>query len=232
MGYEKQFNGRLKFKTEAYYQYLYNVPVSADVSKNFSLLNVTNTDVINSSNYTSLVNKGKGYNYGLEFSLEKALSKGYYFIITSSLFDSKFKALSGQEFNTTFNTRYVGNLVAGKEWVAGRNKKNLFGLNGKLIYAGGRKYSPVNLSESLRLDEQVIDESQINTLTADPYFRIDFSASYRINSRGKAHLLLLDIQNLLSRENNIGYYYSSNKRSLEKNKWIGILPSLTYRIEL
>lgn len=229
LGYEKLFGGSLKFKTEVYYQHLYNVPVSIDPLVNFSLLNVSDNSAISSSAYRSLVNKGTGKNYGVEFSLEKSLSKGYYFMVTSSLFDSKFKALSKQEFNTAFNTRYVGNLLFGKEWKAGRN--NIFGLNGKLIYAGGRRYTPVLVEESMRLDEEVIDQNKINTLTADPYMRVDFSASYRINGKRVSHLILMDIQNLLNKENTTGMHYNSSKRIIEAEKWSGIIPTLNYRIE-
>jgi hypothetical protein len=229
LGYEKLFVGGLKFKTEVYYQHLYDVPVSADPSVNFSLLNVSDNSAISSSAYRSLVNKGTGKNYGIELSLEKSLSKGYYFMVTSSFFDSKFKALSKQEFNTAFNTRYVGNLLFGKEWKAGRN--NIFGLNGKLIYAGGRRYTPVLAEESMRLDEEVIDQNKINTLTADPYMRVDFSASYRINGKKVSHLILMDIQNLLNKENTTGMHYNSSKRIIEAEKWSGVIPTLNYRIE-
>lgn len=231
LGYEKLFGGNFKFKTEVYYQHLYDVPVSADPNVNFSLLNVSDNSAIGSSAYRQLVNKGTGKNYGVEFSLEKSLSKGYYFIATSSLFDSKFKALNGTAFNTTFNTRYVGNLLAGKEWITGKKKNNIFGLNAKLIYAGGRKYSPILVDESFRLDEEVIDQNKINTLTADPYVRVDFSSSYRINSKKVSHLIILDIQNLLNRENTVGMHYNFSKRIIEPEKWSGIIPTINYRIE-
>jgi hypothetical protein len=229
LGYEKLFGGNLKFKTEVYYQHLYHVPVSSDPEINFSLLDVSNNFAISSSSYRSLVNKGTGRNYGLELSLEKSFSRGYYFTATSSFFESKFKALSNIEFNTSFNTRYVGNLLAGKEWKVGRN--NIFGLNGKLIYAGGRRYSPVLVEESIRLDEEVIDQNNINTLTADPYIRVDFSASYRLNGKRVSHMVLLDIQNLLNRENTVGMHYNPSKRIVEPGKWSGIIPTLNYRIE-
>ena len=232
MGYENQLSDQLKFKSELYYQHLSHVPVSVDPANSFSLLNVSDNSAILSSDYTALINKGTGKNYGLELSMEKSMHRGYYFMLSSSLFNSKFKALSGQEFNTTFNTRYVGNLVIGKEWTTGRQHKNMFALNGKIIYAGGRRYSPILLEESLRLDEQVIDQSKINTLTADAYIRADFSASYRINRKNASHYILLDIQNLLSRENNMGMYYNPSKRTIEANKWIGIFPTINYRIEL
>ncbi len=229
LGYEKLFGGSLKFKTEVYYQHLYNVPVSADPAVNFSLLNESDNSAISSSAYRSLVNKGTGKNYGVELSLEKSLSRGYYFMVTSSLFDSKFEALSKQEFNTAFNTRYVGNLLLGKEWKTRRN--NLFGLNGKLIYAGGRRYTPVLVEESIRLDEEVIDQNKINTLTAEPYMRVDFSASYRINSKKVSHMILMDIQNLLNKENTMGMHYNSSKSIIEPSKWSGIIPTLNYRLE-
>lgn len=229
LGYEKLFGGSLKFKTEVYYQHLYDVPVSSDPSVNFSLLNVSDNSAVFSSAYRSLVNEGTGKNYGVEFSLEKSLSRGYYFMVTSSLFDSKFEALSKQEFNTAFNTRYVGNLLFGKEWMT--RKHNLFGLNGKLIYAGGRRYTPVLVEESMRLDEEVIDQGRINTLKAEPYVRVDFSASYRINGKRVSHMILMDIQNLLNKENTVGMHYNPSKRVIEASTWGGIIPTVNYRIE-
>jgi hypothetical protein len=231
LGYEKTFASNLKFKSEVYYQHLYDVPVSSDAAINFSLLDVADNSAIYSSSYRQLTNKGTGTNYGLELTLEKPLNRGYYFMATTSLFDSKFKAISKHEFNTSFNTNYVGNLIAGKEWRAGKKKNNLFGLNAKMIYAGGRKYSPVNLAESIRLDEEVIDQTSVNTLTTDPYVRVDFSASYRINSKRAGHFILLDIQNVLNKENVLGMHYNTSKRVIEPRKWTGIIPSLNYRIE-
>jgi len=231
IGYEKNLSRTLRFKTEIYYQHLYDVPVSTDSDINFSLLNVSDIAAIGTSSYRQLINKGTGKNYGIELTLEKSLSKGYYFMATTSLFDSKFKALNGKEYNTTFNTRYVGNLLMGKEWTVGKNKNNLFGLNAKFIYAGGRKYSPVLEEESLRLDEEVIDQDRINTLTADPYVRVDFSSSYRVNRKKVSHLFILDIQNLLNRENTVGMHYNFSKRIIEPQKWTGIIPTINYRIE-
>src|SRR5690606_17368965 len=77
-GYEKSFSGRLKFKAEAYYQHLFNVPVSDDPAYNFSTLNASDAYAIYSSNYRTLVNEGRGKNMGLEFTLERSLSKGLY----------------------------------------------------------------------------------------------------------------------------------------------------------
>ena len=38
-GYEHMFRNDIHFKTEFYYQHLYNVPVSADITSTYSVLN-------------------------------------------------------------------------------------------------------------------------------------------------------------------------------------------------
>ena len=43
----------------------------------------------------SMVNEGTGYNYGLELTVEKFLSRNYYVLLTGSLFDSKYKGYDG-----------------------------------------------------------------------------------------------------------------------------------------
>ncbi len=230
-GYERSFRNRIKFKAEAYYQHLFNVPVSNDPAVNFSTINSADAYMIYARNYRALTNKGKGTNTGLELTLEKSLSQGYYFLITSSLFDSKFSPLSGKKYNTNFNSNYVGNIVSGKEWKTGSSNKNLFGINTKVVYTGGRPYTPINLEESLREDYQTVFEDQINTIRTSPYFRLDLSVNYRINRPKLSHAIFLDIQNIMNRRNELGEFFNSDKNKIEKATLAGMIPSLYYRIE-
>ncbi|MFD2162584.1 carboxypeptidase regulatory-like domain-containing protein [Paradesertivirga mongoliensis] len=230
-GYERSFRGGLRFKAEAYYQQLFNVPVSNDPNANFSSLNTANAYFVYSRGYRQLVNKGKGSNTGLELTLEKSLSRGYYFLATSSLFDSRFKNINGKVFNTDYNTNYAGSFVSGKEWKTGAAGKNLVGLNTKIVYTGGRPYSPINLEESVKNDYHTIYEDRVNTLKTSAYFRVDLSASYRINRPRVAHAFFLDIQNAMNRLNQLGEFYNSEKNKIEPITLSGIIPSLYYRIE-
>ena len=70
-------------KVEPYIQFLYDVPVMHDSS--FSVLNRDEFFVEN-----ALVNKGRGRNFGVDFTWERALNKGLYYMITASLFDSRY----------------------------------------------------------------------------------------------------------------------------------------------
>ncbi|TCS90342.1 TonB-dependent receptor-like protein [Anseongella ginsenosidimutans] len=231
LGYEKLFKGDLRFRTEAYYQHLYKVPVSGDPAFNFSVLNVPDAYFIYSRNYHTLVNKGTGRNKGLDLSLEKSFSRQYYFLLTASLFDSRFRALPGTEFNTAFNSRYTTNLVAGKEWGTGPSGKNLLGLNARIMTHGGMRYSPVDLAASRAADDQVIDESRVNEMQVSPYFRADISFSYRVNRPGLTHAFFIDVQNVINRKNELTVFYNVDKNNIETIYQAGLIPSVYYRIE-
>lgn len=73
----------ISLKVEPYIQFLYDVPVMRDSS--FSVLNRDEIFVEN-----ALVNKGRGRNFGVDFTWERALNKGLYYMITASLFDSRY----------------------------------------------------------------------------------------------------------------------------------------------
>ena len=80
-GYKLSDN--LLLKVEPYAQFLYDVPVIADSS--YSVLNRREFYV-----EEALVNKGKGRNIGVDITLEQYLSRGFYYLVTASVFDSKY----------------------------------------------------------------------------------------------------------------------------------------------
>ncbi|RYZ92921.1 MAG: prevent-host-death protein, partial [Sphingobacteriaceae bacterium] len=82
LGYDINTSTFTNLKIETYYQYLFDVPVIANSS--FSMLNLQNDWFLSAA----LQNKGKGENYGIEFTFDKYLSKGYYYMANASLFRS------------------------------------------------------------------------------------------------------------------------------------------------
>ncbi|MBN2521394.1 MAG: carboxypeptidase-like regulatory domain-containing protein, partial [Bacteroidales bacterium] len=112
LGYDKIFSGKIRFKSEIYYQYIINAVVEKSPSS-YSLLNHGSYTIID---VESLENRGKGYNYGIEFTAEKFMDHGMYFLSTLSLFESKYRGSDGVLRNTAFNSNYVFNLLGGKEF--------------------------------------------------------------------------------------------------------------------
>ena len=69
-------------------------------------------------------------------TFEQFLYKGFYYLVTASVFDSKYTDAKGITRNTRFNKNYVLNVLAGKEWTVGKNKNNILGANIRINYNG------------------------------------------------------------------------------------------------
>ena len=62
-----------------------------------------------------LVNEGTGRNYGVELTVERFFNKGYYFLLTGSLYKSEFEALDGVTRSTRFDAGFASNFRLGVE---------------------------------------------------------------------------------------------------------------------
>lgn len=83
-----------------------------------------------------LVNKAKGHNLGVDITLEKYLTKEFYYMFTSSFFNSRYCGGDGVWHNTRYNRNFIINGLIGKEWMMGRNKQNVLSINLKLTLQG------------------------------------------------------------------------------------------------
>ena len=229
LGYNLRISEHLRFKTEAYFQHLYNIPVSNSENDSWlSILNIEdNYDAVNLLN-GAIVNTGKGKNYGLEFTLEKFLSEGFYFLSTLSLYRSKFSDHKGQFYSTQFDGNIVTNVLLGKEYSIGKN--NLIGLNARFIYAGGNRFSPIDLEASIANQATVFASGQVNGEKTDDYSRIDLSVKYAINRPKVTHEFLVEVQNLLDHRNEQGVSFDRLNSRILTNLQTGIIPNINYRL--
>jgi len=226
-GYENQLGANLFFKAEAYYQRLYNIPVENIEGSSYSL--------INQSDWFSdrmLVNKGTGRNLGLELTLERYFTDSYYFLATTSFYDSKYKALDGVERNTMFNGNYAGNFLFGKEFKLKTNseKKKVFGINSKVSLLGARRFTPINREESVARDKTIWHEDRAFSGRGDDVFFINLALAYRIDRSKTSQELKLDIQNLTNNAANIAPYYNETTDKVEQLKQLSLLPVLMYTV--
>jgi hypothetical protein len=216
-----------RIKTEVYYQSLFDVPVSADSATSFSLINSWGGFVTG-----ALVNEGNGTNYGLELTVEKFLSDRYYFLLSSSLFQSKYEGSDGIERNTRWNSGFNGTFTGGKEFVLSKNSdRTLLGFNLKAIYAGGFWQTPVDVQASQQAKETIYDESRAYSIQNPDYFRLDAGMSLKLNRQKLTSTFLLDIQNVTNRQNVFGQYYESTEGEVVTYYSTPLIPVLSYRIE-
>jgi len=223
VGYDRSITQNLRLKVEAYYQSLYDVPMDTSFVAG-SILNAEDVyDVLYQSN--TLSSTGDGRNIGIDLTLERFLSNGLYYLITGSIFDSSFTGTDGTKYNTRYNSRFNLTLLAGKEYAVGRGKKNTFGVNGRVLYFGGNRYSEWDFQRF------TLTDGGFYKLQAEPYFRLDFSMNYRINKKSSTHVLTLEIQNVTNRKNIADLQPNFGTGSYDRFFQNGLIPNLNYRIE-
>ncbi len=227
LGYDLAFGKAMRFKAETYYQELYAIPVS-NKSSSFSLLN-------SGAGFSrffpdTLVNNGTGYNYGVELTLEKFFTKGYYYMTTLSLFEAKYSGSDGVLRNSDFNTNYAFNGLFAKEYKVG--KKNTLNVGGKFTMAGARRYSPMDTIETLKQREYIELDASKNTLRfGSRYMRLDFRISYKINSKKLTHEFAIDLVNVTNRKNILKYSYISDAPYYRQTYQLGFLPLFYYKLD-
>jgi hypothetical protein len=226
LGYSYQLNENLRFKTETYYQNIYNIPVSQIIPE-FSMLNAG--EFFNIPNQDSLVNSGKGRNYGIEITIEKSLKDGYYILFTTSLFDSKYKGTDNIWRNTAFNSNYIFNLLAGYEFKI--KSRTFFTFDVKTVYSGGKRYIPIDIQKSMAKEEAVFDYTNAYKEKFDDYFRMDIRIGYKINGRKINQEWALDLQNVTSHHSPFMQGYDSNKKKTYLTYQQGFFPMMLYRIQ-
>lgn len=215
----------LRLKTEMYYQQLFNVPVSASDTNTTSTLNSINNFITE-----PLVNKGKGRNYGLEISLEKYLNSNFYYLLSNSLYQSKYTALDGIERNTRYNGNHITTLLAGKDFISNRKSK-IIGINIKTIYAGGLRTTPIDLEQSIQKGYTIFIEKEAYSLQNPSYFRTDLRFSIKWNRPRRTNTLSLDIQNLTNRHNVYNEWFDKEKGKVAYSYQNGLIPILNYKVE-
>jgi hypothetical protein len=229
LGYDRMLAENLRLKAEAYAQWLFDIPVRRDTLNSFSMVNVSEDYITD-----PLKNSGTGTNYGLEVTVEQFLKHDFYFLLATSLYDSKYKGSDNVERNTRFNGQYGITFTGGKEVLTGSKWKNrVLGFNLKTIYRGGFRGTPVDLEASQALPGQgaVYVDSEAFSIQYPDYFRADIRISLKRNRKASTQTLALDIQNVTNRKNIYGRFYDSESGQIKTYYQTALIPILSYKIE-
>ena len=231
LGYDVKLADKWRGKAEVYYQYIDKAAVQ-NYSSSYSSL-TEGADFGYSTDKTSLVNAGTGFNQGVELTIEKFFSKDYHALLTGSFFESKYKGSDGIERNSPFNNQYVINALGGKEFKFGKSKKNTFSLDGKVTTAGGRFYTPVNLAASQIAGFEIKQNDKAFSLQYESYFRFDARMGFKFNNKKKkqSHLLYLELQNVTNNKNIFINQYNRITNQVNRIDQIGFFPDFGYKFQ-
>jgi hypothetical protein len=177
----------------------------------------------------SLINDGSGVNYGLELTTEKFLSQGYYFLFTASVFNSKYKGYDQLLRNTAFNGNYVFNLLSGYEYKI--NEKSMLTFDIKLVWAGGKRYVPIDFEKSQQEKKEERNWDLAYTDKYDDYFRTDLRIGFKLNGRKITQEWAIDLQNITGYRSIFMEGFDVDKNETYKTYQQGFFPMALYRIQ-
>jgi hypothetical protein len=227
LSFAQRLGDNAMLKIEPYWQYLFDVPVEQG-----STYSIVNHKMFYQER--ALVNDGAGRNYGVDFTLERYLKNGFYGMITATLFKSEYRDAQGDWHSTRHDRRYITNILGGKEWMVGKERKNVFGYNVRLTMMGGERYTPVPDGMTYE-DVMKRADKEIPEDTSHPFSRqlgmnvgYAFSVKYTINGKRVAHHFILDYLQIRAFQ---GQTFNVKSRELENQFTTLTFPNIAYRIE-
>jgi hypothetical protein len=158
-------------------------------------------------------------------------------MLNTSLFNSTYKTLDGIERNTRYNSKFLCNVLVGKEITKlGKKNNQTLSMNTKLFFGGGQKYIPLLKDDQGNLDvdtenNKYWDYTKAYDKSLDNIYYINLSFSYKFNKPKATHEIFLDLQNLTNYKGRIYEYYDeSEPNSTGYYTQMGFFPNLMYRV--
>ncbi|WP_264790104.1 TonB-dependent receptor [Aureispira anguillae] len=210
---------------------MYNTDLAVQKrNSSFSIANYGNFAVYPDS--TGLENKGRGFNYGVEFSLEKFYNKGLYGLLSLAYQRALYHGSDQVWRSSAFDAQYVTSLVMGKEFKVGKKKRNLIYGDCRFHLHGGLPYTPIDLEASRLAGREVLLEDQAYSKRLGFYKRIDVRIGARFNHRKKriSHHIYVVIQNVALFKNDFEVKYNPNTEQIVTTQQFGFVPNLFYQI--
>ena len=223
LSYDWNVSDNIHFKAEPYFQYLYDVPVTPGSS--ISIINQTDFYMDK-----QLVNDGKGRNFGVDFTFERYLKDGYYYMLTASVFDSKYRGGDGVWRNTRYNRHFLTNVLGGKEWMIGRKRQNILGVNIRLNWMGGGYYTPLDEAASLAGQRPVEDENRVMDSQNPAVFVAHVTVNLKINRPGLAHEFGIKMLNVTGKKEFVNFDYNYRTGQMDKTGAAISIPNIYYKV--
>jgi len=122
----------------------------------------------------------------------------------------------------------MSSLLTGKEFKLNANSS--LGLDVNLNFAGGRRFTPINLTQSELEGVAVYDKEKSFENKLPNYFRTDFKISYKLNGKKVNQQWQLDLRNAFNRKNVFSQNYNISTNEIDTAYQTGFLPVMQYKI--
>ena len=226
--FTKSFGENAMLKIEPYWQWLFDVPVEKG----------TTYSIINHRKFFQdrvLVNEGAGRNYGIDLTLERYLKDGFYGMLTATVFKSEYRDAQGEWHHSRHDRGYITNILGGKEWLLGKGRKNILGINGRLTLMGGDRYTPIPdgiTYEDImkRPDKSIPEDDGLDPFSQQKGMNVGyaFSVKYTINKKHTSHHFILEYLQMRTFQ---GQTFDLKTHEIVDKFTSLTFPNIAYRVE-
>jgi hypothetical protein len=227
LGYSIQPFPNWNLKSELYYQWLYQIPITSGKPTSYTVINLEDDYAIEPLN-----NNGKGQNYGLEITLQRYWNDQFYLLSTLSLYQSTFLPSDNVWRSTRYNSNSSTTFLIGKEWNIKRKKPTSIGLDAKMIYAGGVRVTPIDLSKSIVQKRTVLDNTRIYEEKLNPFFRLDIQMEWKVQYKKITGSAILGVQNATNKKNAVRQSFDVASGKIRYSYLLGLIPVFGYKVDL
>lgn len=227
LGYAIQLSPNWNLRTEAYYQWLYRIPVQASRISSYSVINLEDNYAIE-----ILANRGRGQNYGLELTLDRYWNDQFYLLSTLSLYQSTYKPSDGIWRDTRYNSNTSFTFLLGKEWTFKTKRPSSLGLDIKLISGGGVRVTPIDLPKSILQKTTVLVPSRIYGEKMKSIFRLDVQMEWKLQYSKMTGSFILGVQNALNTKNRVSQRFDASTGRIAYSYLLGRIPVFGFRFDL
>lgn len=223
--YKAKLTEDLSLELSPYYQALFNVPIVSGTP--ISLINNANDWFF----ARPLVNEGKGRNYGLDLTLERPITDGYYFLLSGSLLKSEYQTDNKTWRQTRYDRTGSINAVLGSEWALDEASKHTLALSVRGTYQGGLREMALDQAASQRVNMVVLDTASAFDRQLPSQAILHFTASYRFNGTGHSWVIALGLLNLTGAQEFVGYRKNLRTGVFEEQWDELVIPNLSIKLE-
>ena len=228
VSFSQRLGENAMLKIEPYWQWLFDVPVEEGTT--YSILNHRKF-----FQDRALVNEGAGRNYGIDLTLERYLKDGFYGMVTATVFKSEYRDAQGGWHHSRHDRGYITNILGGKEWMVGKTRKNVFGLNGRLTLMGGDRYTPIPTDITFeeimkRPDRSIPEDEGIDPFNKQKGMNVGyaFSVKYTINKKHTSHHFILEYLQMRTFQ---GQTFDLRTHEIVDKFTSLTFPNIAYRVE-
>jgi hypothetical protein len=188
-GFEYLPSETLRFTIEGFYKKYSNVPVA--LRSGISLSNLGND--FNAVGNEAVSTNGKGQTYGVEFFVQKKLTKQFFGILSYTYYRSLYSGLNQKLISSSWDNQHLLSITWGYKF-----KRN-WELGLKFRYQGGAPFTPFDLPQSqlnyLSIGTGTLDFSRLNSQRLRGFHNSDVRIDKKWNYKKMTLDVFLDVTN-------------------------------------